>query len=157
MEPNRSEPHPGRGWVGLAAYGKHKITFTYIFYFFAEVTYAIMEGVEALGRRDAKGDKQMEQLKIGQVTASEAIVQEITETEDFQVFCMSCVRRHRSGDWGDVPKDQWIRNNQAARKGGVIVSEYTIPEIFRLGYADRIIVTTAEERTETRIMFPDDD
>ena len=99
----------------------------------------------------------MEQLKIGQVTASEAIVQEITETEDFQVFCMSCVRRHRSGDWGDVPKDQWIRNNQAARKGGVIVSEYTIPEIFRLGYADRIIVTTAEERTETRIAFPDED
>lgn len=99
----------------------------------------------------------MEQLHIGQVTASEAIVQEITETEDFQVFCMSCVRRHRSGDWGDIPKDQWIRNNQSARKGGAIVSEYLIPEIFRLGYADRIIVMTNQERTETRILFPDEE
>ena len=99
----------------------------------------------------------MEQLKIGRVTASEAIVREIEETEDFQVFCMSCVRRHRSGDWGDIPKDHWIRNNQSYRKGGAIVSEYTIPEIFCIGYAQRIVVTTNEERTETKVMFPDDD
>lgn len=99
----------------------------------------------------------MEQLQIGQVTASSAIVQEIDETEDFQVFCMSCVRRHRSGDWGDVPKDQWIRNNQAARKGGQVVSEYIIPGIFCIGYTDRIIVTTTAERTETKVMFPDED
>lgn len=98
----------------------------------------------------------MEQLHIGQVTASEAIVQEISETEDFQSFCMSCIRRHRSGDWGDIPKEHWIRNNQAARKGGQIVSEYIIPEIFCLGYTDRIIVTTTEERTETRISFPNE-
>ena len=99
----------------------------------------------------------MEQLHIGQVTASEAVVQEIAETEVFQVFCMSCVRRHRSGDWGDIPKEQWIRNNQSARKGGQIVSEYVIPEIFRLGYADRIIVTTSVDRNETKISFSDED
>ena len=98
----------------------------------------------------------MEQLKIGQVTASAQIVQEIQETEDFQTFCMSCVRRHRSGDWGDVPKEHWIRNNRSYRDGGAIVSEYDIPEIFCLGYADRIIVTTNEERTETKIQFPGD-
>ena len=98
----------------------------------------------------------MEQLKIGQVTASAQIVQEIQETEDFQVFCMSCVRRHRSGDWGDIPKEQWIRNNQSYRNGGAIVSEYDIPEIFCLGYADRIVVTTNVERTETKIQFPGD-
>lgn len=98
----------------------------------------------------------MEQLKIGKVTASENIVQEISETEDFQIFCMSCVRRHRSGDWGDIPKEKWIFNNQARRKGGAIISEYIIPEIFCLGYADRIIVETNEDRTETKILFPDD-
>ena len=74
----------------------------------------------------------MEQLKIGQVTASEEIVQEISEMEDFQVFCMSCVRRHRSGDWGDVPRDIWVDNNLSFRKGGRIISEYAIPEIFRV-------------------------
>ena len=42
----------------------------------------------------------MEQLHIGKVTATAAIVQEIEETEDFQTFCMGCIRRHRSGDWG---------------------------------------------------------
>lgn len=99
----------------------------------------------------------MEQLKIGQVTASEEIVQEISEMEDFQVFCMSCVRRHRSGDWGDVPRDIWVDNNLSFRKGGRIISEYAIPEIFRIGYADRIVIETNEERTETRITFPDND
>lgn len=97
------------------------------------------------------------ELKIGQVTASANIVQEIEETEDFQVFCMSCVRRHRSGDWGDIPKDQWIRNNQTSRKGGTVISEYEIPRIFNLGYAERIVVTTNAERTETKVQFPDDD
>ena len=98
----------------------------------------------------------MEQLKIGKVTASEAIVQEIEETDDFQTFCMICVRRHRNGDWGDVPKEQWIANNQARRHSGQIVSEYSIPEIFCIGYAERIIVTTNEDRTETMILFPDE-
>lgn len=96
------------------------------------------------------------ELKIGQVTASEQIVQEIDETEDFQVFCMSCVRRHRSGDWGDVPKDQWLLNNHNSRNGGVVSSEYLIPAIFCIGYADRVIVTTNEERKETKVEFPND-
>ena len=98
----------------------------------------------------------MEQLKIGRVTASASIVQEIEENDDFQIFCMGCVRRHRSGDWGDIPKEQWIRNNIAARKGGRITSEYLIPEYFNIGYEERIIVATDEEREETNIMFPDD-
>lgn len=98
----------------------------------------------------------MEQLHIGQVTASAGIVQEIEETEDFQTYCMACVRRHRHGDWGDIPKEQWLANNRAARHGGEIRSEYRIPEIFCIGYAERIIVTTNEERTETMILFPDD-
>ncbi len=98
----------------------------------------------------------MEQLQIGQVTASAQIVREIEETEDFQVFCMACVRRHRAGDWGDIPKEQWIQNNHAQRKGGTIESEYIIPGIFNLGYADRIKVTTNEERSETMIAFLDD-
>lgn len=95
-------------------------------------------------------------MKIGQVTASVGIVEEIEETEDFQVFCMSCVRRHRNGDWGDIPKEQWIRNNQSYRKGGAVVSEYMIPAIFCIGYADRIVVTTNPERSETKIGFPDE-
>ena len=99
----------------------------------------------------------MEQLHIGQVTASEAIVQEISETEDFQVFCMSCVRRHRSGDWGDIARDDWVANNRAARNGERVISEYLIPDIFRIGYADRIVVSTNGERTETSILFPDDE
>lgn len=98
----------------------------------------------------------MEQLQIGQVTASAQIVREIEETEDFQVFCMACVRRHRAGDWGDVLKNQWIQNNLAQRKGGAIVSEYAIPGIFNLGYAEKIKVTTNEERSETMIEFLDD-
>ena len=99
----------------------------------------------------------MEQLIIGRVIASSRIVDEIGETEDFQAFCMSCVRRHRSGDWGEIPKELWIRNNSAARHGGEIRSEYSIPGIFNLGYVDRIVVITNEERTETTVMFPDDD
>ena len=98
----------------------------------------------------------MKQLHIGKVSVSEAILQEMEETEDFQSFCMGCVRRHRIGDWGDIPKNQWIRNNLAARKGGEIVSEYLIPGFFCIGYADRILVITDEERSETTVIFPDD-
>ena len=97
------------------------------------------------------------ELHIGRVTASAAIVQEVEETEDFQTFCMACVRRHRRGDWGDVSKDHWLRNNRASRKGGEIVSEYDIPNVFCIGYAERIVVTTNVERTETSIEFVDED
>lgn len=99
----------------------------------------------------------MKQLHIGKVSVSEAILQEMEETEDFQSFCMGCVRRHRIGDWGDIPKEQWIRNNLAARKGGEIVSEYLIPGFFCIGYADRILVIMDEDRSETPVIFPDDE
>ena len=96
------------------------------------------------------------ELKIGRVTASDGIIRETYETEDFQVFCMSCVRRHRSGDWGDVPKDIWIENNHIARNGGELTSAYKIPVIFCLGYADKILVRTNEKRTETKILFEEE-
>lgn len=107
-------------------------------------------------RKEKLKNRLMDQMKIGRVIASEGIVQEISETEDFQTFCMSCVRRHRNGDWGDIQKENWIQNNLCRRKGDEVQSEYMIPAIFCIGYADRIIVNTNPDRTETRISFPDE-
>lgn len=76
------------------------------------------------------------------------------ETIDFQRFCMSCVFRHREGDWGDVPDEDKASNDQALETGERLVSAYRIPKYFRLDYADKIWIITEADRSVTTILFP---
>ena len=58
--------------------------------------------------------------------------------------------RHRSGDWGEVPADDWQANNDARVAGDRILSAY------RLKDQTRIWIITEADRSVTTILLPDE-
>jgi len=57
------------------------------------------------------------------------------------------VKRHESGDWGDVDKEDYQANNQAVEDGTRILSAYTL-------FGKKIWVITEWDRSVTTVLFP---
>jgi hypothetical protein len=64
---------------------------------------------------------------------------------DFTTF----LRRHATGDWGDVDETIARANDDAVRAGRLILSSYDTP-------AGRFVITTAADRSKTGIKLSDE-
>jgi hypothetical protein len=64
---------------------------------------------------------------------------------DFTTF----LRRHATGDWGDIDETIARANDEAVRAGRLILSSYDTP-------AGRFVITTAADRSKTRVKLSDE-
>ena len=108
--------------------------------------------------RASEGDKEacesMTQIKLGELVVTRGIENEMEETYGFKSFCMHCVLRHRDRDWGDLDPEDIQSNDYAADHHERILSAYSIPKFYCLGYVDKILVITEADRSVTTILFP---
>lgn len=58
------------------------------------------------------------------------------------------LKRHRSGDWGEVNAEDWAANDQAVIDGERILSAYTLKDGVRLW------IITEADRAATTILLP---
>jgi len=96
----------------------------------------------------------MEELKLGELVATCGIESEMEEAYGFRDFCMHCVLRHRALDWGDICDEDKQSNDWAVMNGERILSAYTIPRFYCIGYAQKIWIITERDRSVTTILFP---
>ena len=61
------------------------------------------------------------------------------------------LRRHVSGDWGDVPAEDAAENELSVREGFRILSSYPLP-----GTDARIWLLTEADRTVTTFLLPEE-
>ena len=62
---------------------------------------------------------------------------------------ITALRRHASGDWGDVPPENAIANNEALHRGGRVLSAF--------GKDDgRFWIITEADRSVTTVLLPQD-
>lgn len=79
---------------------------------------------------------------------SGAIVTTPSAQEAFTIgFHLRCLKRHLSGDWGDV-EDQKV-NDRAIHNGGRIISSYTLE-------GKSLWVLTEADRSCTTLLLPSD-
>ena len=57
---------------------------------------------------------------------------------------------HMIGDWGDIEKDDWIKNDKALIDGDRIVSSYLNRDL------RRFLVITEADRSATTILLPEE-
>lgn len=62
---------------------------------------------------------------------------------------LDCLKRHASGDWGEVCREDWQMNNAALKDEDRILSAYTIQ-------GTKIWIITEWDRSATTILFPDE-
>ena len=86
-------------------------------------------------------------LSLGQLVATPGALAAMTAAgHDAAEF----LARHRNGDWGEVPADDWKSNNDALVAGDRILSAY------RLKDETRIWIITEADRSVTTILLPDE-
>lgn len=84
-------------------------------------------------------------VPLGQLTATPAALAALTQPE-----IVAAIRRHASGDWGDVDAHDWAANNDALVYGTRLLSAYTSSK----GIAFWVI--TEADRSVTTVLLPDD-
>ena len=71
------------------------------------------------------------------------------------LWITQCVKRHVSGDWGDVDDEDRATNEAGKDTGGMLMSVWPIPEPFRDGERKLWIITDPGHEVTT-ILFPSD-
>jgi hypothetical protein len=61
----------------------------------------------------------------------------------------TALKRHASGDWGDLCPEDAIANDIALQQGGRLLSAYGFSQ-------DRFWVTTLADRSRTIVLMPED-
>jgi len=59
------------------------------------------------------------------------------------------LRRHVSGDWGNVDTEDWLENDRSVAEG------YRISSLFRSARRDKFWIVTEADRSATRVSIPE--
>ena len=128
------------------------------------------------GRRGPGGAQRQVRVPLGHLVATRAVDRQLMGHAAGRAFVMSCLRRHQSGDWGDLDRHDAEANDLALVTGARVLSSYLIPGKVRQGAGtepdsgpqlreviadERLwIITEAEDaqgvRTQTTVLFPSD-
>lgn len=92
-------------------------------------------------------------FELGQVVATpgaiELIEAQATDKEQQGALMVRLLRRHVSGDWGDLDAEDVASNNDAVESGYRILSSYRIGD-------GKIWIITEADRSATTLLLPED-
>jgi hypothetical protein len=77
----------------------------------------------------------------------------VSESVPFNIV-LACIRRHASGDWGDMSKQDKEANEFALANGERLFSSYKLPE--PIDGEDKLWVITEYDHSLTTVLFPSD-
>ena len=66
-----------------------------------------------------------------------------------QLTLIPLLQRHQRGDWGCVPAEDAIANNEALHNAGRLLSSYAVGD-------GKVWVITEADRSATTVLLPDD-
>ena len=85
------------------------------------------------------------QVPLGQTVATPAALEVVTQDE-----IVAALRRHQSGDWGDVGTDDSAANDEALKVGERLLSSYQTAD------GTKFWIITEADRSATTVLLPDD-
>ena len=84
-------------------------------------------------------------VPLGQVVATPAAMNVLTQPE-----MVAALRRHATGDWGDVDAHDWAANDDALQHGTRLLSAY------KSAHGIPFWVITEADRSVTTVLLPED-
>jgi hypothetical protein len=92
-----------------------------------------------------KGVDPIAKLELGMIFATPEVLQVVPEEER-----LDALRRHASGDWGEVDEEDRLANDNALRTGERILSIYTSSN------GKKFWIVTEADRSKTILLLPED-
>ncbi|MBI2851973.1 MAG: hypothetical protein HYX84_02550 [Chloroflexi bacterium] len=91
----------------------------------------------------------------GQLVWTRGVSDLVADNAEFARFAAGSLKRHLSGDWGDVDAEDKRTNDAALNQGMRILSAYNDKRFSGHGISTIWIITEAD-RSATTILFPDE-
>lgn len=91
----------------------------------------------------------MKKIDLGKVYMTVGITEAIKNKQFELNDVLNVIKRHESGDWGIISKDDKKLNDLSVKEGGRVVSSYIINNL-------KIYVITEANREYTTVLFPDE-
>lgn len=88
-------------------------------------------------------------FELGQVVMTSGVAALVAEDPYGPQLLDYNIKRHASGDWGNVPKEDKEENDFAVRHGNRILSSYMLGP-------KKIWVITESDRSSTTVLFPEE-
>ena len=70
--------------------------------------------------------------------------------DQYAINALTLLCRHQSGDWGDVPPEDWKENEVSVENGFRILSSYLV------GADTRLWIITEADRSATTLLLPEE-
>lgn len=86
----------------------------------------------------------LKKFPMGQMVTTSGVMEKITEDSEFATFVAESMRRHASGDWGDLGDEDKQENEFSLEKHLRLFSAYEklpLPKIWIITEADRSVTT----------------
>jgi hypothetical protein len=84
-------------------------------------------------------------FRLGNLVATASAMESLTHEE-----MVSGLRRHQSGDWGDLQSDDQAENSSALLEGRRLMSRYTTAK------GKQFWIITEADRSATTVLLPED-
>jgi hypothetical protein len=86
-------------------------------------------------------------IKLGQIVATPGALAALDEaSQNPNEF----LERHQSGDWGEVPAEDWEENELSVKEGFRVLSSYT------LSTGKKLWIITEADRSATTLLLPEE-
>jgi len=89
-------------------------------------------------------------FNLGRLYLTRGVNDLVAENLEFAKFVMDSLKRHASGDWGDLCEEDKRENEYALGKYLRLFSSYTYDD------SRRIWIITEADRSSTTVLFPDE-
>ena len=86
-------------------------------------------------------------FSLGQIVATPGALKALTEAEQMPLEFLA---RHITGDWGDVCKDDWNRNDEA------LIDETRLLSAYRTRLGTKLWIITEWDRSVTTLLLPEE-
>lgn len=89
---------------------------------------------------------------LGQMVMTATVANIIADDAGFSAFSAACMKRHMTGDWGEMSPEDIDSNNRALVEGSRLFSSYKMSKA--IGRDDKLWIITEADRSATTILFP---
>ena len=89
-------------------------------------------------------------FSMGKLVWTRGVNDRIAVDAEFAKMVMNSLRRHATGDWGDLPEEDKKENELSLREGFRLLSAYEAEGL------PKIWIITEWDRSVTTVLFPDE-
>jgi hypothetical protein len=97
----------------------------------------------------------MKSFEPGQIVMTRDVADLAFKDREFEEYIIDCVRRHLSGDWGDIDYLDWNENDLSVDGEFRLLSAYKNKVRKDGSHLPVVWVITEADRSSTCVLFPD--